>query len=155
MAMSDDELDELLQPTIAPEPRRGPLPWRVSSQFWVAFFGGVPAVTAIAYLNARRLGSTIRKQQLIILSGLLAAAAFVAFVLYVGIDQRSTNRLAGRIVAVLLFLLLARIQRDDDLRHQVFGKGEYASLWAAGIAACLISTVVLIGGAMLLVRVLA
>jgi hypothetical protein len=48
-------------------------------------------------------------------------------------------RFAGRVLAVLLFLLLARIQRDDDMRHQVFGAGEYAPLWTAGIAACVIS----------------
>jgi hypothetical protein len=140
----DDELDELLQPTVAPPPRRGPLPWRVSSQFWVAFFGGIPAVTAIAWLNARRLGSTIRKQQLIILSGILAAAAYIAFVVYLVPAQQSSKRLAGRIIAVLLFLLLARIQRDDELRHQVFGKSRYASLWLAGVLACVISIAVVI-----------
>lgn len=54
-----DDLDELLQPTVTQAAPSGHLPWRLHSQFWVAFFGGIPAVTAIAWINARYLGMTV------------------------------------------------------------------------------------------------
>lgn len=152
-----DELDDLLQPTVGRQPARtGPLPWRVASQFWVAFFGGVPAVTAIAFLNARRLGATVRKQRWILVAGLIAASAYLGLVSFVGTEAsaRSTLRIAGRVVAVLLFLVVARIQREDDGRYQVFGSGEYASLWGPGILASVLGGLLLVGGAMLVMMVL-
>lgn len=148
------ELDELLQPTIAPAAKRR-LPWRVSSQFWVAFLGGVPAITGIAFLNARRLGAPARKQLWIVAAGIVAAALFVGVVAWMqtmDADSRSTGRIAGRAVGVVLYLVLARIQKEDDGRHQVFGDGQYASLWFAGILACLGSALVLVGLATVAVR---
>ncbi|MGZ5431946.1 MAG: hypothetical protein ACXWH7_03390, partial [Thermoanaerobaculia bacterium] len=108
------ELDDLLRPTVAASVRKGPLPWRVSSQFWVAFFGGIPAVTAIAFLNARRLGASARRQQWILLAGLVAVAAFIALFAWIrGMeDGARTMRIVGRVLAVVLFLVLARIQRE-------------------------------------------
>jgi hypothetical protein len=140
------ELDELLRPTIAPAvPRK--LPWRVSSQFWVAFFGGVPAVTAIAFLNSRRLGASAGKQRWILVAGAIALAASFALMgwLTVSTEDGRTGRIAVRLLAVVLFLVLARIQRDEDGRHQVFGSGEYASLWLPGILATVISALLLVG----------
>jgi hypothetical protein len=149
------ELDELLRPSVAEAPK-GRLPWRVNSQFWVAFFGGIPAVTAIAFLNSRRLGSTARKQQWILVAGLVAVAAFLALYAWLrGTDDSArTMRIVGRLLAVVLFLVLARIQREDDGRHQVFGSGQYARLWIPGILATVISIVLLIGLALLTLRLL-
>ncbi|HEX6096964.1 MAG TPA: hypothetical protein VF432_11620 [Thermoanaerobaculia bacterium] len=150
------ELDDLLQPSVAPAEKR-PFPWRVSSQFWVAFFGGIPAVTVIAFLNARRLGATARKQQGIVLSGVAAAVVFAglfAWMQTMDASSRSMGRLAGRVLAVLLYLVLAHIQREDDGRYQVFGGGQYASLWIPGILACVISALALIGGALVAVKLL-
>jgi uncharacterized integral membrane protein len=149
------ELDELLRPTVAEAPKRR-LPWRVSSQFWVAFFGGIPAVTSIAFLNARRLGASARKQQWIVAAGLVATAAFMALYawLHETDDGARTMRIAGRALGVVLFLVLARIQREDDGRHQVFGSGQYAPLWIPGILAAVISGVLLIGLVFVAVRLL-
>jgi hypothetical protein len=150
------ELDELLQPSVAPAEKRR-LPWRVSSQFWVAFFGGIPAVTVIAFLNARRLGASARKQQWIVLAGLAAAVAFAglfAWMQTMDAGSRSMGRLAGRVLAIVLYLVLAHIQREDDGRHQVFGEGQYASLWIPGILACVISALALVGFALVAVRFL-
>jgi len=137
------ELGELLQPTVTPAQKR-PLPWRVSSQFWVAFFGGVPAVTAIAFLNARRLGASARKQQWIVVAGTVAFLVMIALFAWLGVDRgnRSVIRIAGRLLAVLLFLVLARIQRDEAGHHEIFGSDRYASLWGPGIVASLASAVV-------------
>ncbi|MGZ5442910.1 MAG: hypothetical protein ACXW31_07540 [Thermoanaerobaculia bacterium] len=151
------ELDDLLRPTVAASVRKGPLPWRVSSQFWVAFFGGIPAVTAIAFLNARRLGASARRQQWILLAGLVAVAAFIALFAWIrGMeDGARTMRIVGRVLAVVLFLVLARIQREDDGRHRVFGSGEYASLWLPGVLATVVSAVLLVGIAVLVMQFLA
>jgi hypothetical protein len=141
------ELDELLQPTVTPVERRR-LPWRVSSQFWVAFFGGIPAVTVIAFLNARRLGSTARKQVWIVVAGIAAAVVFLALAAWIQTldgGSRPMGRIAGRALGIVLYLVLAQIQKDDDGRHQVFGGGQYASLWLAGILAIVLSVVALIG----------
>jgi len=148
-----EELDELLRPTVAESAPKGPLPWRVSSQFWVAFFGGIPAVTAIAFLNARRLGAPARKQRWILLAGLVAVSVFLALFTWLRSleDGRSMLRIAGRVVAVLLYFVVAHIQRDEDGHHQVFGSGEYASMWLPGILSVVISAAALIGGAILLV----
>lgn len=144
------ELNDLLRPTIAPEPPRA-LPWRVSSQFWVAFFGGVPAVTVIAYLNAGRLGASPFKRRWIVIAGVIALAVTLITMAWLGIatESRQVARIAVRVIAVVLFLILARIQRDDDRRHQVFGLGQYDSLWGPGILVTVVSGVVLVGMALL------
>jgi hypothetical protein len=145
------ELDELLRPTVAPPAPRGPLPWRVSSQFWVAFIGGAPAVTAIAFLNAGRLGASASKRRWILIAGGAAFLLSIALMGWLGTmeEHRRTARIGVRVIAVLLYLVLARIQRDDDGRHQVFGSGEYASLWIPGIVATLVSVLALLGLALL------
>lgn len=52
-------------------------------------------------------------------------------------------RIAGRLLAVALFLGLSRLQRESDARHQLFGSGDYASLWRAGIAASVAGNLIL------------
>lgn len=138
-------LDDLLRPTVEPAPQRR-LPWRVSSQFWVAFFGGVPAVTVIAFLNARRLGTSTRKQGIMLFAGVVACLGYVA--LAVGLKSASASnsimRIAGRAVAIVLYLVLAQLQAEDDGRHQVFGSGQYAPLWIPGILATVLSALVML-----------
>lgn len=138
------DFDELLQPTVAaPRKKSAKLPWRVHSQFWVAFFGGVLAVTPIAYLNTYRLGTPARSRYLILLTGFVAVAAYAACAWIWFPAESRTLRMAGRIVAVVEYLALARIQRDDDNRHQIFGSGDYASLWFPGIAAILVAIAIM------------
>ena len=49
-----ENLDDLLRPTLTrPQTVQKP-PYRVSSMGYVAFFGGVLAVTIVALINARR-----------------------------------------------------------------------------------------------------
>lgn len=134
--------DDLLQPSIPANPppvlRK---PWRVRSQVWVAFFGGILAVTAIALLNARRLGIDARRRWL------MGAAGAVAFTILLVLWLRQPDaadyvtflregrelRIAARVIAVVLYLVLAALQRRAEQHYLVFAGGEYGSLWKAGL----------------------
>lgn len=137
----EEELDELLQPTIPAEPR-GPLPWNIRSQFWVAFFGGAAASTLVAYANGRRLGLPRARQRLILITGLigmLVAAAAVVWLFWVSIGNNgSKSRMAARVIGVLVYLVHYYFQREADTRHQIFGGGEYDSLWRIGLGAVVV-----------------
>jgi hypothetical protein len=135
--------DELLQPTVTASPARGALPWRVQSQFWVAFFGGALPCGIIAIINARRLGIAPGKRWLMGATTAIALGVLLALWLRHPMQPTYGEFLAGgrplrwysRIAAVLLYLALAALQRKADTQHQIFGGGEYSSLWAAGLAA--------------------
>ncbi|HYO76776.1 MAG TPA: hypothetical protein VE010_09965 [Thermoanaerobaculia bacterium] len=136
-----DELDDLLQPTVAPLVRSGKLPWRVDLQFWVAFFGGVFAIGLIAYLNSRHLGSSVRTRRWIAACGVGALLLYGAALWFLPDNWREA-RIATRVLAVVEYLVLARLQRPDDNRHSMFAAGEYASLWPAGLYATIAALVV-------------
>jgi len=148
----EDELDELLQPTVTPVVRSGYKPWRVQSQFWVAFFGGVLAVTGVAFLNSGHLGMSARTRGAILALGGAALAVYVALAVWLVNENAQNLRIAGRLLAVVLFLVLARIQRPADARYQLFADGEYAPLWGVGITASIIGGLAQAGIAILLMR---
>jgi hypothetical protein len=133
--------DELLRPTIGAGVDLSVRPWRLMSQTYVAFFGGVIASTAIAFLNARRLGVDAAKRRLILLTGAGGLVAVIAVFSLLNTDGSVTSglRVAIRAVAVVCCLVQLRIQRPMDRAFQLRGV-DYASLWGPGIA-------VTIGGA--------
>ncbi|MGW7681787.1 hypothetical protein ACWGID_13665 [Kribbella sp. NPDC054772] len=128
--------DELLRPTIGAGVDLSVRPWRLMSQTYVAFFGGVLASTVVAYLNAGRLGVDAAKRRLILLTGLVGlVAVFAVFALFErDADVTSGLRVSTRVVAVLCFLVQARLQRPMDRAFQLRGT-DYGSLWRVGIAA--------------------
>lgn len=141
------DLDDLLQPTVTDDVQRsGPLPWRLGSQFWVAFFGGSVAVTTIALLNAARLRMPRQKRWWIAIAGVLAVGltAGVYYWLQASVEKNvnSSIRLAWRVISVALYLVLRKIQDRDDDHHLVFGGGQYASLWGPGIAVTIAGAVI-------------
>jgi hypothetical protein len=121
--------DELLRPTIGAGVDMSVRPWRLMSQAYVAFFGGVIASTAVAFLNSRRLGVDAAKRRLILLTGLVGLVAVVA--LFVLLDGESLQ-VSSRVVAVLCFMVQLRLQRPMDRAFQLRGT-DYGSLWAVGI----------------------
>lgn len=129
--------DELLRPTIGADVDMSVRPWRLMSQTYVAFFGGVIAVTVIAFLNARRLGVAPDKRRLILVVGAvsLVVAGVVITLLTNGDGATSSGlRVAIRVVAVACCLIQLRIQRPMDRAFQLRGT-DYGSLWGPGIAA--------------------
>jgi hypothetical protein len=133
--------DELLRPTIGAGVDLSVRPWRLMSQTYVAFFGGVIASTVIAFLNARRLGVDAAKRRLILLSGAVGLVAVIAVFSALNSDGSVSSglRVAIRAVAVMCCLVQLRIQRPMDRAFQLRGV-DYGSLWGPGIA-------VTIGGA--------
>jgi hypothetical protein len=133
--------DELLRPTIAAGVDLKVRPWRLMSQTYVAFFGGVIASTVITFLNARRLGVDAAKRRLILFTGAVGLVAVIAVFALLNADDDVTSgfRVAVRVVAVLCCLVQLRIQRRLDRAFQLRG-ADYASLWGPGVA-------VAIGGA--------
>ncbi|NIK59885.1 hypothetical protein [Kribbella shirazensis] len=140
--------DELLRPTVGAGVNMSVRPWRLMSQTYVAFFGGVLAATTVAYLNAGRLGVDAAKRRLILLAGLagLLVVIGVFVLLYDGSGDTSALRVAIRVVAVLCCLVQLRLQRPMDRAFQLRG-ADYGSLWGVGIA-------VTIGGAIAEVLIL-
>lgn len=142
---SEHGRDDLLQATVGDDHRVFEPPWRVASQIYVAFFGGSLAVTVIAWVNARRLRMEDRSRLWILVAGAIAIAA--TFALYLAILDPSEEialasmggrrwaRWGSRIVAVVLWIVLARIQNPAARRYQVRGDGEYSSLWLPGLGA--------------------
>jgi phosphoglycerol transferase MdoB-like AlkP superfamily enzyme len=127
--------DELLRPTITANVDLSVRPWRLMSQAYVAFFGGVIAVTVIAFLNARRLGVDAARQWQILAVGVVALVVSAAVVVFLTDDDASSGlRIATRVVAVVCCLVQLRIQRPMDRAFQLRGT-DYKSLWVPGIAA--------------------
>lgn len=134
---------ELFEPSLAgkrrPALEEGRRPWRLGSQFYVAFFGGVLAVSAIAWLNARRLGVSPQRRRLIAVVALAGLVGVIVVVLLFGGDVASSQRLLARLVAVGAFGVLYALQMSADRVYHAFEGGDeddlYDPMWTPGLAA--------------------
>jgi ABC-type Fe3+-siderophore transport system permease subunit len=134
-----ENLDELLRPTMADaRPQATRPPYRVSSQGYVAFFGGVLAVTIVALINARRLRMSSRSQLLMAGAGALAVAGEVVAATLITGDQ--TPRLIRTLAALAAFGVFYWLQRSPERVYEYHAKAEepYESLVPLGIAVCLV-----------------
>jgi hypothetical protein len=134
-------LDELLTPSIGELPVRdadAPKPWRLGSQVYVAFFGGVLAVTAIAILNARRLGLRGRPQALMAGAGVLGLAGALVVASLLAGERGSSVRIGARIVALATYGVHYLLQRRADRVYHYHARDEepYDSLLVPGLIAC-------------------
>ncbi|MBB4678864.1 hypothetical protein [Crossiella cryophila] len=126
--------DDLLRPTIRTSAGTQ-RPWRVASQAYVAFFGGVLAVTLIGYLNSRRLGVPARDRRwLLVIGGAALAAELVLASVLADLITSSPLRIVIRVVALLAYFAMARLQHTPERVFQLRG-GEHAKLWGPGLAA--------------------
>lgn len=148
--------ETLFAPTVADTQRPGAMqrPWRLDSQFWVAFFGGPIAGGAIAYLNARRLGIRDRRLGVIVVAALagLGAACAIAYG-FAAADLGAGARLATQMGGVLSYAPFYRLQRSADRIYTFYGDGgeeeAYDSLWGPGLVSVFVAgipSVALVGG---------
>jgi hypothetical protein len=135
--------DDLLQPTLAGHERRPVLdkPWRLSSQVYVAFFGGALAVGAIGFLNATRLDMPIRARAAIVAMALVAEAVLCAIVVATDTDQ---VRLVSIVAGLVAFGGAYLLQRSPDRVYHFHADADepYESLFAPGLVACIVARLV-------------
>ena len=147
--------DDLFAPSLQDEARIEPLtegerPWHLSSQFYVAFIGGALAVTAIAWLNAKRLRAPGETRRWILILGALGvvASVVVSYVLY-GNDFGSATRIGYRVVAVLLagafYKLLQPADRVYSFRSPDDEDEQYDSMWVPGLIATFVGGAIQLG----------
>jgi hypothetical protein len=142
--MAAEHDDDLFAPALEGRRRRalakGERPWRLGSQFFVAFFGGALAVAAIAWLNAQRLGVDPARRRLIPIVGLAGLVATVAVIQIFGDGEfGGSQRILGRVVGLATGGVLYGLQVSADRIYHSYGEGDedelYDSLWVPGLAA--------------------
>jgi hypothetical protein len=141
----EDETDQLFRASLAGYSAPNKRPWRLDSQFWVAFFGGPVAAGALAWVNAGRLrlSPARRIAVLSIAAGALVLEAVGAAVLAVADIASATWdgdwRVLGLTVqggGAVAHPFLHRVQRTGDrIFRLVRGDADYASLWRPGLFA--------------------
>jgi hypothetical protein len=137
------ETDDLLQPTLADYVAPAEPPWRLDSQFWVAFFGGPLAVGGISYLNAGRLRLPRRGRILWVTAAALVAELLAVYVFVatgvasaLGENESRAVRLLTQAAGVVAYPFLYRMQRPSDRVFRLDHEDEdYASLWGPGLLA--------------------
>jgi hypothetical protein len=135
--------EDLLTPTLQGHlPRTGVRPWRLGSQVYVAFFGGVLGVTAIALMNAGMLHAPARVRAGILAIGAAGfAAVLAAAVLLLGGDSAPDGaRIPLTLVGVVAWGGMFLLQRPYDRIYATFSRESdedelYESLLGPGIAA--------------------
>jgi len=155
MEEAERRREGLISPTLqdhAP-PRTADSPWALGSQVYVAFFGGALAVTAIALVNARRLGLPKKSRVAI---GATGGAAFVASIAVAALlfsgggdgDAPSGLRVAVQLVGIAGWGIQYLIQRPWDRLFQAFDEREYDSLLGPGLLAVLTLGLLQLGAVM-------
>jgi hypothetical protein len=147
--------DELLEPTLQDYVAPTDAPWRLDSQFFVAFFGGPLALAGIAYINALRLGipKPRRYAVLWIAAGALLAEIVALVVLDVtgalgGLKDNGTQplRLINQAAGVLAYPFVRRVERSADRVYRLSHEDEdYSSLVGPGILAVIVGGLVGLG----------
>jgi Kef-type K+ transport system membrane component KefB len=136
-----DDLNELLRPTLTdarPRPKELMRPYRVSSQGYVAFFGGVLAVTIVALINARRLGMSMRSRML--MGGAAAVAVTVEVIAATLLTGDQSPRLVRTLAALAAFGVFYWLQRSPERVYEYHATDEepFESLLPLGIFVCLL-----------------
>jgi hypothetical protein len=144
--MSDGVRDsDLFQPSLTGVDHSAPAtegrPWRLGSQFYVAFFGGPLAVGAIAVINATRLRMPDRKRLLLLGIALAGFVVAVAVALLAGDRLSGSVRLVSTAAGIATSGLLYVVQRPYDRSYHAFTNGDeddlYDSLVGPGLLAVL------------------
>jgi hypothetical protein len=134
-----ERADDLLQPTLTgrrvlPGADR---PWRLSSQVYVALFGGVMAIAPIAAMNAHHfLGMPRKPVTLIWVSAVVAEIALIAVAAIV--DLGVFAQVVRPAFGLLAFAPMYLLQRSPDRVHHFHhpDPDPYDSLLRPGLLVC-------------------
>jgi hypothetical protein len=140
-----ENLDHLLRPTLTDAPRVSTPPYRVSSMGYVAFFGGVLAVTIVAIVNARRFNLSMKLQALMVGVAAVALAGEVIAASLISGDQ--TPRLIRTVAALAAFGVFYWLQRSPERVYEYHARQDepFESLVPLGILVCLVPGLVELG----------
>src|SRR5687768_10147250 len=113
---------DLFSPSLTQTARQelsaGSRPWRLGSQFYVAFFGGPLAVGTIGYLNGKRLA--LSQERLWAIAG-IGMLGFVALVIaaWAFVETGSRGRALIAVSGVASYLVARQLQKDGDRLYGV------------------------------------
>jgi hypothetical protein len=135
------ERDELFTPSLTQTRRRilveGERPWRLGSQFYVAFFGGPVGAATVGWLNGGRLQLPQARRVAIAAAGLAAFA--LAAVLVRAVDSEwASPRFLLAATGVLAYAVSRWLQHAADRRYGIGQEDTYDSLWGPGLAIVLV-----------------
>jgi hypothetical protein len=143
---------ELLTPTLQDHTPRSPTarrPWRLGSQLYVAFLGGVPAVTAIALVNATRLRAPGRALAMIAGAGVLGMGAVIAFLaIFFGNRGEESGpsglQIGVQVISVAAWGLMFLAQRQWERVYEVYAHDDepHASLLLPGLLAVIVGAAI-------------
>jgi hypothetical protein len=146
---AEDLFTPTLQDHVPRHERSAFQPWRLGSQVYVAFFGGVLAVTPIALINAGLLGTPARVRAGILACGAAGLAVVVLLVslLLSGDDVPDGARPALTLVGVAAWGGMYLLQRPWDRVYSSFARDEdedelYESLVGPGLVAVIVGFLV-------------
>ena len=142
--MERTRVDDLLQPTLAgrEEAQHETPPFRLSSQVYVAFFGGPLAVGGIGAFNAGILQMPKRAIAAIVAVAVVAEAAFLTVFAVAGLED--SGRLVSTVAGLAAFGAIYLIQRSADRVYHFHSREEepYQSLFVPGLVAVVCARIV-------------
>lgn len=135
------ERDELFTPSLTQTSRRlldeGERPWRLGSQFYVAFFGGPLGAATVGWLNGGRLQLPPARRVAIAAAG-LAAFALAAVLVRVVDSEWASPRFVLSATGLLAYAVSRWLQHAADRRYGIGEEDPYDSLWGPGLAIVLV-----------------
>ncbi|MEK4170531.1 MULTISPECIES: hypothetical protein [unclassified Lysinibacillus] len=135
-------MENIYQPSLISENEDRTRSYNVNNLFFVAFLGGIIAITALGIQNAKWLKLEKKYIRILtILSGLLITGKLImVYAIGQGILAIDENyiKVFGRIIAVAGFFIFFAFLNRPYKDHLAVG-GQTESLWKPGFLACMIS----------------
>ncbi|WP_342545128.1 hypothetical protein [Lysinibacillus sp. FSL W7-1291] len=135
-------MENIYQPSLISENEDRTRSYNVNNLFFVAFLGGIIAITALGVQNAKWLKLEKKYIRILtILSGLLITGKLImVYAIGQGILAIDENyiKVFGRIIAVAGFFIFFAFLNRPYKDHLAVG-GQTESLWKPGFLACMIS----------------
>lgn len=135
-------MENIYQPSLISENEDRTRSYNVNNLFFVAFLGGIIAITALGIQNAKWLKLEKKYRRILtILSGLLITGKLImVYAIGQGILAIDENyiKVFGRIIAVAGFFIFFAFLNRPYKDHLAVG-GQTESLWKPGFLACMIS----------------
>ncbi len=148
---TEQQKDHILQDLLTPSLQgydhhsgdRRNKPWRLTSQLWAAFLGGVLSYTVIAYVNGKNLRMSRSRQFATLLVGVMGFITMIPLSYFLAMAKLPAGwagnseivTIFNRAWALSVYTIIYQIQKPADRIYHFMNEGEYASFWVPGLAA--------------------